>query len=227
MSHDDKLAANAATFMPMTGSALSASGPPTRWRYGALVCVFAAVVMLQGCASVKVTTQPIDSPQPVVDMGENPVYCLGLAAQLAAKASRNDQKPTLGANQSCWFVVQSDAPENATGLKLDPNLTYAITVPAGQFWLDADRQVPAPEGDDGTRFTRIFSYAKQHPKLDWFALMAGPCGDKSQSKHVSSKDGGSINGFDGELCFYVNDVPRHYENNGGRIFIQIGPAKRK
>jgi len=63
--------------------------------------------------------------------------------------------------------------------------------------------------------------------------MAYRCGDKDKnnSKHVPSTKKGnsdrySPDGINGELYFYVNDVPRHYENNGGRIFIKIGLATR-
>jgi hypothetical protein len=238
MNHDGASTAKTNTFSTHGGH----GNQPRHWRYAACVCVFFAMAMLGGCASIKVTPQPIDSPQPVADMGENPIYCLALAAQAAS--NDKDTKPEtnaktgkhvkLEANQSCWFVVQSDAPENATGLKLDIDSYYEITLPAGQFWFDADRRVPASVGDNGTWFTRtFFTFLKKHPKSPWFALMAHRCGDTTKSQQVSADLNAKeparqsiIEGFEGELCFYVNDVPNHYENNGGRIFIKISLATR-
>lgn len=196
----------------------------SRWFNWLLLCT--AVLTLSGCASIKVTPNPIDSPPPSeAVLGTKPVYCLQLGEKNYDYKLNRRILVKLAPGESCWYVVQSDAVFNHTGLQYGD---YEITVPDGQFMFDATRQVNVPEGDDGTCFTRIFNYAKRQPDSQWFVLVAATCGDATHEQAINSNtneikmsEETALLVGERELCFYVNDVPRYYQNNSGRVWINI------
>ncbi len=187
---------------------------------------YAAVFTLIGCASINVTPLPIDSPRPSTEvLGIEPVYCLQMGVVNFYYTSNRKVLVKLSPGESCWFVVQSEAVYNPTGLEFSD---YKITVPDGQFMFDASRQVKVPEGDEGTWLTRLFNYAKRKPASQWFVLVAATCGNAINDQSIDSSNHDlkmpkktEFLDRNGELCFYVNDVPRHYQNNSGRVWINI------
>jgi hypothetical protein len=195
-----------------------------RWLNRLLLCT--AVLTLLGCASIKVTPLPTDTPlSSAANLGGKPVYCLQLGTKNYDYKLNRKVLVKLAPGESCWYIVQSEADFNPTGLQFD---TYKITVPANQFMFDGSRRVSVPEGDDGTWLIRLFGYAKRMPSDKWFALIAGTCGDDKNDQSVDSNKPilkmpkeTEYSGEAGELCFYVNDVLGYYQNNSGRVFINI------
>jgi hypothetical protein len=215
-----KTTVNTKTHIPSEGLVLSIP----RWSNRFLV--FFVAFTLLGCAPIKVTTSPIDTPLPSAAVfGIKPVYCLQLGAGNFDYKLNRKVLVKLSSGESCWYIVQSEAEYNPTGLQFGE---YEIAVPAGQFMFDASRQVNVPEGDDGTWLTRLLNYAKRNPEIQWFALVKTTCGnaksdqssDANNTRLTMPKEA-ELSSEEGELCIYVNDVLGHYKNNSGRVLINI------
>jgi len=175
----------------------------------------ALALSLFGCASIKVSPQPIDSTMPAEVKIEKVPYCLALRSENGVEG-----KSALPPGKECWFVVQSEKIYNSTGLYLNSTDTYQITVPSGQFWYDKDRKVSAPNGDDGSWLTKHLSFMKRHPGEKWFALMATVNKQHDAAFKISSETN-TPSGLQGTLYLYANDNIHFYGNNQGRIWVKI------
>lgn len=175
---------------------------------------------LAGCTSVDIAALPVDQPLPEFPKD---------------KLCRVQPEGVLKEGESCWFIVQPgvryDQEGNGTGLLIKPNQHYEIVVPGAQYWYDLDRRVPAPDGDSGGEITKYFGFTKHRTEYKWFALLANvrrsaddpaefdPC--KTVPQPITQAQGMFWALTTGELYFYVNDAAWFYDNNSGRVLIEI------
>lgn len=165
------------------------------------------LAVLPGCMSIHTGPQAIDWPLPQITSLPPPCGRLPIPGKL-------------GENENCFAIVQSENKFSDIGLTVTNGEHYRISVPGTQFWIDRDRRVPAPQGDDGSPLTRHLSALKRHPKANWFALMATSSKTSGQAQDVSQSPI-FVATENGPLLLYPNDASFAYGNNHGRIMVVI------
>lgn len=188
-----------------------------RWRS---VSSILAGIGLSACASVNIASLPVDQPLPDLT---NKDLC------------RTLPQGRLPVSQSCWFIIQPgvryDQAGNGTGLLVGANEHYEVRIHGDQFWYDLDRRVAAPGGDCGGGITKLLGFTKHHTEHKWFALLANlrpSLGDPKTvvssatvPRQITKENGMFFPQTSGELYFYVNDAAWFYDNNSGRILVEI------
>lgn len=130
-----------------------------------------------------------------------------------------------------------------SGVRVKSGMTYRIrAIGDPDAWMDAD--IPFPTADaalagyervsdardmpwwSGWLLDLVFRWkarSRPVPDADWFQLFAAvgsAAGDDSAPLRITA-DGRFVAPADGELFTFVNDHPDHYDNNSGRMTLEI------
>ncbi|MES2685294.1 MAG: hypothetical protein V4706_00650 [Pseudomonadota bacterium] len=185
-----------------------------------LVAVSAA---LSGCAAIRYEPTSYDSPKPPL---KDMPGCLSKGA------------PNPG--DECLALVRADQWWSVTGVKVQKDAAYRLTIPPHQVWFDKGRTNTPPYGEVGNSAMKLFDRYKRQEGL-WFSLIAAVVepGSNLDRKELQSVDIGSAANKDcksvifiasekGDLTLYPNDArgpdghsTYFYENNSGQIWVQV------
>jgi len=177
-----------------------------------LAAAMVAAMSLPGCVAIEPAAQTRDDAVPAEVGGPPPAKgCLAGG---------------LPANGTCWFALQSTLLLGDSGVRLAPGQCVHLSVPAGQTLHDASREVPMPQGDAGSSFTRMFNFLKRDTARPWFALMAQLGPDERNAVAVNEHPDlcAPAAGASAALGFWVNDWRHAYGNNHGRVWVKVSAA---
>jgi len=132
----------------------------------------------------------------------------------------------LNIRESCYIDILAKEPENAVGIIIKKGQEYSFTVKGNQFWYDLDRKNEPLCGESGSWLMNSFLLFKDKKSKNslWFSVIAEV---KNENKlyDLCSKDkkttGSLIATGSGMLIMYANDVEGYYDNNRGKIRVEI------
>lgn len=152
------------------------------------------------------------------------------------KMTRCDQVKELTIGSSCRMFIAAEDSETHVGLAVKQNEEYKVEVPdSNQVWKDCTRRSFPLCGEPGSWLMNTF-FTKKLPDALWFSVIAevkpvddkkstsyNLCGEKSNRDTARTATFEVVN--DGELIMYPNDAEDHYDNNRGKIWLEIQRVK--
>ena len=150
---------------------------------------------------------------------------------LAHKESVLNRLNILAVNEELTTVAFSHQHYNRTGLYLEKNAEYQLSVKKinnkDQKWKDASIECDANGWDrhDVKLGLQEIAIAGMEPfrrvaKADWFCL-CGSIGDTDKTAFKIGKNKKLKVSQTGELCLFANDLNRFYGNNFGKLIVTV------
>lgn len=124
---------------------------------------------------------------------------------------------------SCIALVEAGNRQSQLGLNVKPGEKYEVSAPGRQAWFDATRKNTPLCGEEGSFLMNLFK--KRSSESLWFSVLANvipsdkPAQDLCQQKSVFTAH------VAGELILYPNDNDYFYDNNYGKIWVEIKHQK--
>lgn len=134
----------------------------------------------------------------------------------------------LGLNQSAVRIVESDRFYNYTGIIVEENEIYDISVFKGDKWHDGEEISCNGDGWNCDKESlgllevpiRLMKWRRRVQDADWFTLCATVDSDDSLAMAIGQQ-GKYKTKNDGELLLFANDLKSKYGNNSGSLRVTI------
>ena len=191
----------------------------TKFRITSLVSLF-SFILLSSCASDGDCPNVKDSPEPA----SNLMSC--------------KQVKALAIGSSCRTSIAAIDAETDVGLTVKQNEEYKVEVTdCNQVWKDCTRRSFPLCGEAGSFWMDLVAFKKKQPDALWFSVIAEirPVNNKNPISYdlcgkITDRDTARTAIFEvvndgGELFMYPNDAEDHYDNNRGKIWLDIQRVK--
>lgn len=142
------------------------------------------------------------------------------------------QTKYLSIGNNCHVLIEADNYATNLGLVVKKYQQYQVLVPDNQIWYDCTRRNTPLCGEDGSFFMNLLAFKKKHKKALWFSVIAEVKSTENVSAYdlceIASKPYKSAKldiTYDGMLLIYPNDAVNFYDNNRGKIWLEIQRLK--